>query len=1224
MKTSELPFPGRIKDVLPKIELNEPQRLAVEAGLLDGKNMVVASPTASGKTFIAELAFLGNFLRNGKAVYVCPLKALASEKYHEFQERYKSLGIKIAISIGDFDSAEEWLGRYDLIIATSEKLDSIMRHNAPWLSKISLLIVDEIHLLNDAGRGPTLEVVMTRIMKDVKPQILALSATIKNSDEIAEWLDAELVRSNYRPVKLRKGVFYPREKVNMLEMEGDVKEMKEGEAEKVLSHDTLQKKKQALVFVSTRRSAESVAEKLAKNLSIKDPSLLKLSKEIEKVLHVPTKQCRRLAMCVAGGTAFHHAGLVAKQRKLVEDAFRQGQIKILSATPTLCLDKNVDIWDSMNLKKPTDKINKVIALKNNNLIESSIKDVKVIDSPKVMRKIETICGNSITLTGNHKVLVYENEKSKLKTADCIKKGEKIAMAGKINISKVFKPSWKDFVLDNEIPFKNKKLDAIDFYFIGAMLGDGYSGAQIKNGKIFYKGNPCLVGQDKEIFKFVEEFCKRYSINFRKRKNSCGVSQIFLSKSKWLREFLVRCGIDKGEKKFINTSLLGSNTILLRHLLSGLFDTDGCVEKRGVVSFSNISDRLIEDTRRALLRYGIITWKRKRHENIIKVGKKSYNTKESIEIRIQHNFSLFKFFDEIGFKVNRKHFLLNKIIKKRKSISSYFECKKCKYKVQPGSLSGRTKKQIEWAVQKKKIIKLLALNGQTTSNDISRKLGFVPWKNEKRLNLHYPFIEKERLGNTKMWKLTKLGIWCYNEIISKNISLENYFDKNPNCPLCNLKIIRTSRGNWKKNSFQGDIFWDIVKVVKKVAPTCNSVYDIVMADNNRTDHMFVANGFIVHNSWGINMPAYRVVIRDVKRYGYYGTDYIPVLEVEQMAGRAGRPAYDKEGEAILVGKDASDANELKERYIMGEPEPIYSKLSVEPMLRMHTLSLLASEAVHSRGELEDFFSRTFFSHQYGNISEVMGKVDAILRQLEGFNFIETEESGIFSEFKPAFDLGGDFKIRATKLGKKVSELYLDPLSANTIITGMNAHEDEFMTSLNTCNEMFPPLSVLKKDDFVEEEMLKSGIKSPDVWDYEYNSFLSAYKTYMMFRDWMDERGEDALMEKYGVTPGELYTKTKNAEWMLYSSAELARLLRKFDKANEFRRLQLRIKHGIRDELLRLIMLKGIGRVRARSLFNSGIKTPADIKKTRPEVLAEIVGKKTAAKLLQEASQPLEKR
>src|SRR3989338_7554876 len=301
MRIDSLSLPEPIISVLKQSgieKLNEPQQLAVKAGLLEGKNIVVASPTASGKTFIAELAFLSAFLRNGKAVYVCPLKALASEKYHEMKERYGKLGIKIAISVGDFDSAEEWLGRYDLIIATSEKLDSMLRHNPPWISQISLLIIDEVHLLNDPGRGPTLEVTMTRIMKDVRPQILALSATIKNSEEIAEWLDATLVRSSYRPVVLHKGVFYPQEDENFLEIRNKKSAMEDGEAEKVLAGDTMHLKKQALLFVATRRSAEAVAEKVGKHILLNSASLSKLSKDIENALPVPTKQCKRLAACV--------------------------------------------------------------------------------------------------------------------------------------------------------------------------------------------------------------------------------------------------------------------------------------------------------------------------------------------------------------------------------------------------------------------------------------------------------------------------------------------------------------------------------------------------------------------------------------------------------------------------------------------------------------------------------------------------------------------------------------------------------------------------------------------------------------------------------------------------------------------------------------------------------------------------------------------------------------
>ncbi len=190
-------------------KLNEPQVLALKAGLLERKNIVVASPTASGKTLIAELAFLKHYLGNGKTVYLVPLKALASEKYHEFKERYKQIGMRIAISIGDLDSSDTWLRNYDLIIASNEKMDSLLRHNADWIHDVTLVIADEIHLLNDASRGPTLEIVLTRLRQMCNAQILALSATIRNADEIAQWLEAGLVTSDYRPVKLFYGTGYP-------------------------------------------------------------------------------------------------------------------------------------------------------------------------------------------------------------------------------------------------------------------------------------------------------------------------------------------------------------------------------------------------------------------------------------------------------------------------------------------------------------------------------------------------------------------------------------------------------------------------------------------------------------------------------------------------------------------------------------------------------------------------------------------------------------------------------------------------------------------------------------------------------------------------------------------------------------------------------------------------------------------------------------------------------
>ncbi len=188
-------------------ELRPAQEKAIKAGLLDGKNLLVCTPTASGKTLVAELAMLNTILNSGgKGVYIVPLKALATEKFEEFKKKYSHL-IRIALSIGDFDSTDPFLVDYDLIITTSEKLDSLIRHRSPWLAMVKVVIVDEVHLLNDVSRGPTLEVLITILRQVLKRvQIICLSATIGNPEELAEWLDANLVIDNWRPVKLKKGV----------------------------------------------------------------------------------------------------------------------------------------------------------------------------------------------------------------------------------------------------------------------------------------------------------------------------------------------------------------------------------------------------------------------------------------------------------------------------------------------------------------------------------------------------------------------------------------------------------------------------------------------------------------------------------------------------------------------------------------------------------------------------------------------------------------------------------------------------------------------------------------------------------------------------------------------------------------------------------------------------------------------------------------------------------
>jgi len=185
------------------------QGKAVKKGLLDGRSLLVCTPTASGKTLIAELAGTKGIVEGrGKTIYIVPLKALASEKFREFKRRYGHF-LRIALSIGDLDSSDPYLANYDFIVCTAEKLDSLIRHGSAWLKYVATVIVDEVHLMNDPGRGPTLEILITILKKMLKNvQIIALSATIGNPEELSDWLEANLVQDDWRPVKLHKGIYF--------------------------------------------------------------------------------------------------------------------------------------------------------------------------------------------------------------------------------------------------------------------------------------------------------------------------------------------------------------------------------------------------------------------------------------------------------------------------------------------------------------------------------------------------------------------------------------------------------------------------------------------------------------------------------------------------------------------------------------------------------------------------------------------------------------------------------------------------------------------------------------------------------------------------------------------------------------------------------------------------------------------------------------------------------
>ncbi|WP_048150245.1 ATP-dependent DNA helicase [Palaeococcus ferrophilus] len=685
MKVEELPVDERIIKLLLERgieELYPPQAEALKSGVLEGDNLLLAIPTASGKTLVAEIVMLNRLFREGgKAVYLVPLKALAEEKYREFRD-WERFGVRIGVTTGDYDSSDEWLGRYDIIISTSEKFDSILRHRASWVKDVGLVVADEVHLIGSYNRGATLEMILSHMIG--KAQILALSATVGNAAELAKWLNAKLVMSEWRPVKLRKGIFHM----------GELK-WEDGSVERFSSDwdglvvDAVRRGKGALVFVNTRRSAEREAVRLGKKIGklLTKPEKRALEKLVSEVEDNPTN--RRVKEALINGVAFHHAGLPRDVRTLIEDSFREGTIKTIVATPTLAV-------------------------------------------------------------------------------------------------------------------------------------------------------------------------------------------------------------------------------------------------------------------------------------------------------------------------------------------------------------------------------------------------------------------------------------------------------------------------------------------------------------------------------GVNTPAFRVVIRDTKRYSSFGWTDIPILEIQQMLGRAGRPKYDSEGEAIIVAKANEDPDEKFKRYILGKPEKLFSMLSNESSFRSQVLALITNFGIGDFRGLTAFLERTFFHHQRGDLYTLSERAKRIIHFLFENGFI---------------DLTLDDSFVPIPFGVRTSQLYLDPLTAKRFKDALPHLEENpnplgvfyLLASTPDMSSFYAKKSEM--DDLIDlayemEEHLYTDIPYED---YELQIFLGNLKTAKVLLDWINEVKDERILEEYKIDPGDLYRTLELADWLLYSLVEIYKLFEPKDRVLNFlQELRLRVKHGVREELLPLVKLPMVGRKRARALYNAGFRTPEEIAKAKPAQLLKVEG------------------
>lgn len=1074
MRVADLGLDPRIVDILKEQgieELYPPQAEAVGPALL-GENLVLAIPTASGKSLVAYLAILASVTRGGKALYIVPLRALAAEKLEDLKA-FEPLGIRVGLTMGDYDRIDPTLERFDVIIATSERADSLLRHRSSWLQRLTVVVADEIHLIHDADRGPTLEVTLAKL-RQVNPgaQIIALSATIGNSPEIADWLGAEHVTSEWRPVPLREGVFFGGKITFADETTHDVSG--DGEGLEALVTEVIAGGGQALVFVNTRRSTETLARKLAtvvrRRLAEKEAEHLQnVSEEFGRGQEESTSMAARLGKCIEGGTAFHNAGLTNEQRALVEKEFRKGRVKCIVATPTLCLHPDTLIATRRGPVEISElragdevlthrgRFRRVLGTSRRRF-EGELLEVKADGMfPVRMSTEHRVLRNTRYRASYHgrrgsrhwtvrsepkwvraeELRVDDEVLSPVEVPDIAADGGTVVVPvhdktfrarnqfGSVFPHPTARPVPQLLNVDNEVA-----------QFFGLYVAEGFTGRNGVVGFAIATYEEYLTGFIARVMERKFRAIPRVIDATRHRRRVFCCSRVFA-------EFCDRTfGRGAANKRFPEY-LVQAPLDIVRGLVRGAWQGDGTISPRGFsrARFTTVSPRLADQMVRILKRLGYMP---------------SVRTTEprGMGKRIQYHLSL------------------------------------------AGTQGDRF------------LVEVMSINPASI-----------------------------RKGN-------------------RTYNTKNLVDGSFRSPIRRIRRV----------SYAGD------------------VYNLHVED----DESYVCSfGFAVHNSAGINLPARRVIVRDLNRFDVnYGFSPIPVLEIKQMSGRAGRPKYDKVGEAILFAKDEDDVDELIEEYFLGPPEPIESKLSSEPALRVHTLATIATGHATTEEELFDFFGRTFFAHQYP-VDQLRGKVEDVLAFLQREDFLTSRDGAL----------------RATFFGRRTSDLYIDPLSAVRLRDALREErENPFYLLWAICSTPDMPKLYLRRGDYawVEQKIEQEDLAFP-VEDYDF--FLAEVKTATLLDDWMSERTEDEVTKKFGVGPGDIRRMTDQAEWLLYSMGELGRLFDK-KKVRPLTRLTIRVQYGVKEELLELVSLRGVGRVRARALYQRGYRTLRDLQKVEANELARI--------------------
>ncbi len=1034
--------------------------------------------------------------------------------------------------------------------------------------------------------------------------------------------------------------------------------------------DTIKIGKQAIIFVNTKRGAESLAEKISLKLNksqrdfgtsqsevgtgvrtkqsgvrekrknsnkenINDEKndekttkcqkskifehaqkpqfLTQLTEISEKILHVlskPTKQCSRLANIAKEGIAFHHSGLNSEQRDLIEENFKLGVIKVIVATPTLAAGvdlpayrviirdlKRFGLWGLQyipvleyeqqclpgettiltkkgirTIKSIVHDTKKTFVLSYNEkkqLVEYNCVMRKYIKTTTSLIKLNTDYGFSLKITPNHPLFIKRKNLLKWITAKNIFVGDKILFS-----NQGFDVETNEHNLLKLIPIKGTYVINSGKFILALKKSHKFSDKQVANLLGMLKKNIYHYKYNKKCLSLesVNTICDflKYSLKKRQKEISC-------VKSKY------------GETLNLNFLL-----DIEFFWLVGLIATDG--------TLTSTTDKR---TKSRYVKIRISNNNLKIINRAQKILKKICNSEGYLYKRDDGNYSLEKghtlladiLKNNFGIPHNKKSLivqtpsLLNHM--NNKFVGAYLAG------VFDGDGSYNPKKRILFVTGSE--------NFALQIQQLLLRLGII--SSMKKIINNKTLLIK---GNSANFFNPSYSV-CFSQI--DKIKRFNDFAKVTKCDL-NIKYSKyhnIDQYHSKKEEFE---FLKIKSVVKCCAK--EKVYNLQIKDNNN----YFADGFLVHN-----------------------------------CGRAGRPSYDDHGEAICVANSDSQRDELKEKYIDGKPEEIISKLAVEPVMRTYILSLIASEFVRTSYELEDFFSKTFYAHQYEDLNKLNQIINKMIEQLQEWGFIEVEghesaKSDFVSAFKYAFsdDKNKELpegswngakrsekrKLKATLLGKRVSELYLDPYTANFMIENLkeglkkqtknqidnkqsinNKNIDEFALMHLVCStfELRPLLRVKTAEyDLMNEKANKSHevilTKIPNIYEDEFDEFLSTIKTTTFFIEWLDEKDEEFLLEKFDVRPGEINSKLNIADWLLYSMEELCKLMKMHSLIKDIAKLRFRLKYGVREELIPLLQLKGIGRTRARIMFNNGIKDISHVKSCDLMKLSQLLGKNIA--------------